>query len=401
MNITLRNNGQLVDAEVKQTISLADTENFNSTFQNFFAGINGNAESSSWVWDCIDIWGKHFGKTEFNLYEEATDTKIEKHPLLQIFRKPNLYQYWFEIKYSIAAHWSLYGKAYLWKVRDGFGIVRELILLPPSSVQVVAIQTPLDYFNVTTMSGIIQVQPIDMVYIRYPDPQGFNQGKAIISNVIDPATVDSLRTKYEKMFFEKGGFMGLIFSTPVNMGQPSFDRAKTELRSNYGGLRNSYDVSLFDNDLKPIQATHSIKDMDISPLKDASMNEILAAWGVSKFQLGMGEGINRATAIEVSRRFAGDVIEPLLCYLDDVLTYQLCKVERGWDYLEIEHEETSPRDIEGDALWYKSMTEVGAITPNQIREKEGEEIMDIEGMDVPLALQGKLQISNGAGNGTN
>ena len=119
------------------------------------------------------------------------------------------------------------------------------------------------------------------------------------------------------------------------------------------------------------------------------MEEICAAFQVNKFMFGMAESINRATAQEVTLQFTSGVIEPIMNYFDDVLTQHLA-MEFGKN-LCIEHDNTSPRDQDGEMDWYKAMTETGAITPNEIRELEGMDLLENTEMNIPISINPKLK----------
>ena len=371
------------------TVNLQESARFKDLFSDYF-NLN-NSKISSWVSDCCDIYGKMLMKTEFELYDISGEEKreVEKHPILDIFKQPNPFQYWSEIKYNIGYHAGIYGESFLYKLRDALGIVRGILMLPNAAVQAVSINSYLDHYTVSFKSGLVDVPVNDMIHLRYPNPDVKVAGKAIVSGILDTVEVDKLQTAYQKKFFEKGGFMGLTFSSDVNLSKDTFKEKAKLFSEKYGGLNNAFRVGLLDSGFKPINPSHTIKDMDISTQRNLTRDEILAAFQISKFQLGMGESINRATAKENSMRFAGDVIEPLLYLYDDVLTYSLCVNEKGWDWLAIKHENTSPRDLETDSLWYDTMTKNAAITPNEIRAYEDMEPIADTRMDLPITLQAK------------
>lgn len=339
-------------------------------------------------------------KTHFDLYEKGADGKLTEyknpHPIKEIFAYPNEYQNFKAILYSIPVQFGLFGTAYLLKLRDQFEIMRGLMLLPYNSVKVYATKTPCDYYEISTSGGVVRYDKSEIIRIDYPDPISTVKGRAIIENILDISEVDQLQTGYMKRFYERGGFMGLTFVNDNTLQKDIFDRAKAELQRNYGGKDNSYKVGLLDSGFKPVTTTHSIKELDIKNQRDLTRDEILSAFQISKFQLGMGENINRATAVENALRFYGDVIEPLLTYIDSILTQSICKVEKGWEYLEIKHESLSPRDLDSDLKWYSDMTKVGAITPNEIREMEDFEPIGDERMNEPIIFN-NLKINN---NGT-
>ena len=393
---SIQNKLQFIFSRKAATVNLKDSAAFYSTFTDFFN--LGKSNVSSWVADCCDIYGKALMKTSFDLYDDTSEekTEIEKHPIKDIISKPNPFQYWSEILYNIGYQAGIYGESFLYKLRDGLGITRGLLLLPNSSVTIETTFTMLDCYSVSFRSGVVKVPIEDMIHLRYPNPEVSTKGKPIVANILDIVEVDKLQTAYQKKFYEKGGFMGLTFATDTNLSSETFKQKAKQFSEVYGGINKAFKVGLLDSGFKPVNPSHTIKDMDISNQRALTRDEILAAFQISKFQLGMGESINRATAKEIQMRFAADVIEPLLCLYDNILTQSLCKTERGWEYLEIKHESTSPRDLDTDSQWYDAMRNNGAITPNEVRVYEDLEPIEDERMNIPIVLQKQItsQIQN-------
>lgn len=367
-------------------ISLTDPKTFYSTFDNWLT-LKQNKNQVSWIYDCVDVMGKHFSNVTFRLYEDTRDGEKEEvtdHPIVSMFKKPNEFQTWWEIKYRLASHFAYWGNGYLYKLRNGFRLPMALIQLLPSRITPVgSTEGGIEEYQYNTGRGTLHLSPKDIIHFRYPDPDNILVGKAIIANILDEAEINQFQLAYLREFYKKGGFMGTIFSTPQKMDKANFDRAYDMLKAKYGeGVANSFNFGLFDQGLEPKAPPYSMKDMEVSKLRDLSRDEICSAFQTNKFMFGQAESINRATAQEVSLQYASGVIEPLMNYFDVVLTQQLAH-EFG-KVFSIEHDNTSPRDQDGEMAWYQGMTNCQAITPNEIREWENLEPLPIEWMNEPI-----------------
>jgi len=374
-------------AKFIKAYSVDTSKNFLNTFEAYFAETNKN--QVSWIFDCIDVWGKHFSKVKFRFYEKNLDgskDEVTEHPILNLFIKPNQIQYWWELSYRMAAHFAIYGNNYIYKIRNGLGIPIQLIQLIPSRLTPIPSRYNnfVESYKYNTGSSTVSLKATDIIHIRYPDPENLQVGKAIISNIMSQVEVEQFQLAYLKQFYKMGGFLGNTWGTSAIMSNESFKRAVEQLRGSTEGIDNSYRARIFDSDLRPIQASYSMKDMDVKPLRDQSRDEICAAFQVNKFMLGMAENINRATAQEVSLQFASGVIEPMMNYIDTVLTYELAH-EYGLEYC-IEHDNTSPRDQDGELAYYKSGIENGWLTPNEVREWESLKPIELDYMNAPLDL---------------
>lgn len=322
----------------------------------------------------MDIWGKHFAKVEFRLFETSPSgaglTEVSQHPIIDIIKRPNDFQTWWEIKYRIAQHFAIYGNSYFLKLRDKMGIPRQIIQLQPGRIEPRSSKTEfISFYEYYTGSGYVNLDKNDVIHLRYPDPDNLIKGRPIIANIMDQNEVDLLQMAYQKKFYHNGGFLGMTFTTGQELTQGAFDRAKQQLSDAYGGLDNAFKVALFEQGLKPIKAAYSIRDMDIRTQRELTRDEIAAAFQVSQFLLGMGELINRATAQTALFQFISGVIDPLMYYIDDVFTKSLAHADFG-EHLFIKHDISSLRDVDKDLEYYRNGLELGWLTINEVRKWE-------------------------------
>lgn len=363
-------------------IQLTEPSLFYRSFRDYFYRRRQNF--SSWVFDCMDLWGKHFAKVNFRLYRNTDDdgnySEVRRHPILDMFNKPNDFQSWWEIKYRIAQHFALYGNSYFLKLRDRMGVPRSIVQLQPGRVEPISSRmqyiSHYEYYIAPPHSlpegegGSVKLNKGDVIHLRYPDPDNLIKGRAIISNILDQNEVDILQTAYQKKFYKEGGFLGLTFTTEQELSEPAFQRAKQELMNQYGGgAANSFKVALFEQGLKPIKAAYSIRDMDIKTQRELTRDEICAAFQVSQFLLGLGELINRATAETALFQFSHGVIDPLMTYVDDVFTKDLAQKDFDED-LFIQHDRAALADVETDLKYYENGLRNGWLTVEEVREWE-------------------------------
>ncbi len=351
------------------SIGLSDYNLFAKTF----SGINSSSSAySGWVAACADVWGKYFAKVKFRLYDSSSGEEVVSHPVTKLFTNPNLFQTWWEIKYRIAQNFIIFGNSYLLKLRDSLGIPRELVQLHPDRINSFPQNIErIDYYEYNTGSSLTRLNREDVMHFRYPDPTDHVKGRPVISNILNQLEVDKFQTAYQKKFYKEGGFYGAAFSTEQKMSRESFERMVQHISDRYtGGSENAYRVAVFEQGLKPIPGAYSIKEMDISSQRSLTQKEICAAFQVNKLLLGESELIQRGNADTVIYLFCTSVIDPIMDYIEDVLTKELAVIDFVEDYF-IKHDKVASRDIELDLKYYESGLKHGWLSSEEVREIEG------------------------------
>src|SRR5574343_1336722 len=109
--------------------------------------------------------------------------------------------------------------------------------------------------------------------------------------------------------------------------------------------------------------------MQFGETRKITQEEIFTAFKVPKILVGIGESVNRTTAEASQYQFTSGVIDPILSYVDEVLTLDFQKeFNRN---LIVQHDTLAPKDVEGKLSYYDKMTKMGAMTINEVRAEEG------------------------------
>jgi len=359
------------------------------TFVRAFEILGRKEDYVGAIYAAIDTWGLYFSKAVFRLYKEGEKTEeLKNHDALKLFKRPNSYQQWWEIAYKIAAHWGLWGSSFIYIIRDSKKPVAYQ-QLQPLFIKRISKTKVLDYYDYDDGKTKKVIAPEDIIDLRYPHPNSELDGHPIISSVLDQKEVQALQMGYMRKFYEKGGFVGLAFSTTTEMKKVNFDRALEKLEERYSGKDNAFGVGLFDSGLQPLKDPYSIRDMDMSNSRKLTKDDIYEAWKVSRIHVGGGEAANRASNDAAIYQFTSGVIDPVLTYVDAVLTGYVRR-EFGSDLM-IEHDTLAPRDMEGKIKFYEFGLKNAIITINEVRDEEQWDKLPYELADVPL-----LNVGGGA-----
>ncbi len=354
--------------------------------------LDGESESKyvGTVYSAVDTWGLYFAKAKFRLYDETDKEnvlEVNDHPMLQLFENPNPYQTWWELAYKMATHFAIFGNHYLYKIRNLKGEITAYQLLLPSLVKRKNYNNSsrlIDYYEYEIGEG--KKLPVgDVIDLRYPSPDKQLEGFPIINSISDQVTVNALQMKYSKKALEKGGYLGLTFGTDKELSSQNFQQLLKRLEQRFGGSENAFKLALLDSGMKPIAPPYSPKDMQFGENRKSTKEDILEAFKVAKIHIGATDSANRANSDAAIYQFTSGVIDPILSYVDSVLTMHV-KMDYGKQY-RIEHDTLAPKDEAGLISFIESGLKNGWLTLNEARK-----LMDYDKMNYPLADVGCINV---------
>lgn len=355
-------------------VGISSYSQFQKTFAGWLENISGSDRNTGYVASCANIWGLSFAKAKHRLYDRSNGMEVLLHPFNDLMSKPNWFQTSWEQRYRIATDFIYEGNSYFLKLRDSLRVPRALVQLHPERITTQPYNyEKIDYYEYNTGSDIIKLEKEDVLHFRLPSLSSYIKGTPLLAKIADVRDIEKMQIAYRKQFYKQGGFLGAVFTTEQKMNSDVFKRAKSELEKNYAGsVENSFKVALFEQGLKPIPTAYSPKDMDMTAERNLNKEEILSVFGVNKLLFGQSEQIQRGNADTVYYVFYATIIDPLLDYIDEVFTSQLCHTDFDSDYF-VKHDTLAGRDVELDLRYYESGLQNGWLTPDEVRELEGYE----------------------------
>ena len=379
--------GRFVKNETNQkAINFKDPLSFQREFAEYLNISSADPKYVGAIYDSCDIWGMWFAKAKFRLYKTTGRTvkEVKKHDVLKLFEDPNPMHPWWQIAYMLGPHLGFFGNFYIYKNRGKSGkIIGYQYLLPSLVTPQIKEGVGIHRYDYAVGENAVEIPPENIIHLVNPNPFNMFEGMPVIDAISDTATVNQLQMDYSKKFYENGGFLGLTFSTPHNMTKQNFDATLARLKQKFEGVDNSYEVNLMDNDLKPVKSAHNMQEMDITNQRRLTREDIFATFHIPKIMAGLGESVNRDTAESAIFTFTSGTIDPRLDYVDQVLT-QFVQNEWKDKSLFIKHDILTPKDQESALTYYDTLSKLGALTINEMREEEGLNKFAHELADVPI-----------------
>jgi len=269
-----------------------------------------------------------------------------KHPIEKVLASPNPLIAGSDLLELISQWLDATGNALLLKVRNGFGIVSELWLLPATNfiIERGADELPQYYKFLPTNN---RIPASDIIHIKRPDIRTSPfYGHAIISDMIETAKTDAALRLYQQRFFDNDASPRAYLKFPKGaaLTQEQIDQIKTAWEAKYRGPENAGKLSILHDGGEIVPVASGAKEMDFTASSLALRDAIRESFKVPKIVLGDTDAVNLANAETSYQVFMRDVVDYILGKIAAALTRGLAA--EFSDHIVIEHEEIIPESEE-------------------------------------------------------
>ena len=290
------------------------------------------------------------GKGRFHGYEMLKDKSgnaIKKmlahdHPLEQLLRAPNPL---FDLSdmLELSSQWlDATGNALFLKVRNGFGDVSELWLLPALSfiIEKGADQLPAYY---TFFPANAKIPASDIIHIKRSDIRTAPfYGHALLSDILDTAKTDSALRLYQQRFFDNDSVPRAVLKFPQGtiLTQEQMDDIRRTWEEKYQGAASSSKLAILPDGGDITAISSNTKEIDFGKSRAMLRDGIREAFKVPKIALGDTDNVNYSNAETSYNVFLRDVVDYALKKFARALSMQLAP---DFDaHLVIEHDNLIP-----------------------------------------------------------
>jgi HK97 family phage portal protein len=342
--------------------------------------------------------------------------QVEEHPLLDLIRHPNPHYGDIALWNGVIADFCIWGDAYLVKVRDLAGTVRELWYVPQFMIEPKAGLDGSQFlshyeYSPGTGYGRLYLDPADVVHFRNGlNPRDLRRGYAPMRSVIREIFADIESSNFVASLLRNMGVPGVVISPKAGSMASTDDveATKTWFQQTFSGDgRGGTLVMGAPTDVQPYG--FNPQQMNLSEARDVAEERVCAALGIPSAVVGFGAGLQStkvgATMEEMRKLAWHNGVLPLGRALADELQRSLLpdfeKPGRGklplelfWDTDEVlALQEDENRQTERKLKEF----EAGAITLYDYLVETGREadeshkyyLRPIAKLEVPLAEAGK------------
>lgn len=327
------------------------------------------------VWRAVNLIAGTSSSLPLKTYRDGTRERVasvvdDPHPELTPFE---LFEtLWFSL--------LLWGNSYHQKIRNRDGRVVELWPLPSSQMQVGRVTPSASFpggklFKLVDGDGETHVlSSRDVFHVPGPGYDGIT-GVSPIRMASQGLGLALAAEEYGARLFGSGSMMAGILQTEQRLDEEQAKSIKARWQANVGGLRKSHEIAVLGSGAKFQPVTMPNTDAQFLESRKFQISEIARWFGIPPHLLfDVEKSTSWGTGIESqSIGFVVYTLRPWLTRIEQRVTKELTG---PGTYTEFTVEGLLRGDSAARAAFYRTMVEIRAMNPNEVRGRENMEPYD-------------------------
>lgn len=362
-------------------------------FRDGIAAGEGRIEGLATAGACVSFWAGNIAGLPLHVLRkvDGVDTPYPQHPLYWILHdSPNFDQSAFDFwEYMIESiEWR--GNAYAQIGRRADGSITSLTPVPPEIVRVSRLANGALQYRWDTASGPMIVDVQDMLHIRGRGGDALGGASTIGTHRRALRLAMATETSAETIF-NNGVRSSGVLSTDKMLDKTQRPELETLLQEKFVGAANAGRPMLLDNGLKWEKITIDPVDAELVTSRQLNMTIVCQIFEVDPHLVGITAGNTQlgSSITDQTLSLVKFKMHKRLKRIEGALGKQLLtRADRQQGVtIRFNIEGFLRADSAGRATFYQTMTQIGAMTINEVRALEG--LPAVPGGDVP-----RMQMQN-------
>jgi len=351
------------------------------------AGVRMTPEKAltiSAVWRAVSVIANSVATTPLILYErlERGKRRATEQRLYRILHdQPNPEITAFTFKQTLQAHVLLWGNAYAEIEYDGAGRVVALWPLLPHETRVERRDGEKVY--ITHVDGRPVVLPAWRVFhvpgLGYDGLMGYSVVRMARESLGHTAAVE----RFGASWFGRGSRPSGVLTYEGTLTREQRERLREEWQAVYGGLSNAHRVAILEASLKWQQIGLPPEDAQFLQTREFQVREVARWFGVPPHKIGDLRDAHHSNIEQQSIDYLTDSLLPWFVAWEQAVNATLLSVQQqGRYFAEFLQEVVLRGDSAARGAFYQRLWQIGALSINEIREREN--LNPVDGGDVYL-----------------
>ena len=325
------------------------------------------------VWACVSVIARTMATMPWRVYEKSPAGRRElDNPLAWLLNNaPNKEMTAVAFRETLMMHVLTWGNAYAEISWDNAGRPTALWPLEPDRVTPTrdAPGSPL-YYLVTGESRSYRLEPEDVLHIHGMGWDGLT-GYSPVQMAARSIGIGIAQDTFGQAFYANGTVFGSVVEMPGNMNAEQIKTAEAYFNDKQRGPGNAFRVKVAPAGTKINGISMPLTDAQFLESRRFSVTEICRWYGVPPHKVA---DLERSTNNNIEHQgieFVSDAIVPWAVRLEQEVNSKLIGARvQGRTYTKLDVDELMRGDAKSRADYYRAMTQMGAMSINEVRERE-------------------------------
>ena len=385
--------------KIFRNLALSDEKAWNPSLWNLYGSqaLSGEnvtehtALTYSAVYNAISLISGTIGALPLHLMQRKGDSKriADDRIMYRVMHDaPNPYMTAMAFRECLMAHILAWGNGYAEIVRNGYGELIALWPITPNRVTPIMDAGEIKYrIQMQTGDPSIILPREQVLHVPGLGFDGF-LGYSVIAMARRSIGLGMAMETFGSRFFGEGTHPGVIVEHPGRLSSEAHSNLKASLSQTYSGLGNSHRLMLLEEGMKFQKIVIDPKDSQFLESRLFQIPEVARWFNLPPHKL---KDLTKSSFSNIESEqisFVTDSILPWLVRLEQNFNYQLLTESdrqysgRGRLYFKHNVEGLLRADAAARGTYYREMFNIGAMSINEIREKE--DLDPVEGGDIHL-----------------
>ena len=327
------------------------------------------------VLSCIRVISEDVGSLPLIVYKRFKGGGKERaydHPLYALLHDaPNEEMTAMSFRECLHGHLETWGNAYAEIDWDNSGQVRALWPLRPDKMQVKRHQDKQIYYHYSLPNGKTAVLPLYRV-LHIPN-FGFDgiQGYSTISLGKEAIALGMAQQGYFVKYFENNAAPDVILMYPEDLDEQARENITESWEDRHKGLSKSHRVAILEEGLKIQEVGFSPEASQLIEARKFQLEEVARMFRIPLTKIDHPDKATYSNTEQEDLSYSKDTIRPRCVRWEQTITHRLMRPKERREYFaEFLIEGILRGDLEARGEFYKVMRYAGAMSADEIRDKE-------------------------------
>lgn len=325
------------------------------------------------VWASVRLLSETIASLPINVYKmdkdgsKYIDSPNPLNKLISISPSPNYTRYNF-IE-TMMSHLLLWGNAYAGIKRNGGARPVELQILNPENVEPFqSDEDGLVYYKVKDLGILSDREMLHIVGFSYDGIMG----KSPIQSCQEALGIASASQRFGANFFGRGANLSGILEHPSRLSDDAANRLRESWNQRFSGIQNSHQTAILEEGVKFKPIGMPLADAQFIETRRFSVEEVARIFRVPNHLINDLTKATYSNIEQQSLEFTKYSLTPYLVNWEQELNRKLlADREQVTHFFKFQTKELIRGDADSRADYYRRLFELGALSPNEIRQMEG------------------------------